>query len=267
MPGTETPQLAVDSTTASNLRPHNLQVTLLRFGNISRHIACQSKTGLSHILDIYVGREVRLYEAADLHLSNHIAEKSVTVQFVNARLPSKCSRMLKKMSDLRKLNEIDPDGEDVFVPTLIEDHYPARPESLNDMCLYDFVKHIDWNHKNHKNEKTFRRLQKPRDPNHPQFDPERPDQTEDYYYSLVLTFVPFRDECELLLTDETPERPTVTLSLTMNTSYNLTRTQTLLTSKHESPCSMLTRGACTTRSLVTSFTCKNMRNKSVHAQS
>ena len=104
-------------------------------------------------------REVGLYEASDLLLSNHIAEKSVTVQFVNARLPSKRSRMLKKMSDLRKLNGIDPDSEDVFVPTLIEDHYPARPDSLNDMCLYDFVEHIDWNHKNHKNEKTFRRLQ------------------------------------------------------------------------------------------------------------
>ena len=80
-------------------------------------------------------REVGLYEAADLLLSNHISEKSVTVQFVNARLPSKRSRMLKKMSDLRKLNKIDPDSEDVFVPTLIEDHYPARPDSLNDMCL------------------------------------------------------------------------------------------------------------------------------------
>ena len=45
-------------------------------------------------------REVGLYEAAVL--SNHIAEKSVTVQFVNARLPSKRSRMLKKMSDLRE---------------------------------------------------------------------------------------------------------------------------------------------------------------------
>ena len=65
-------------------------------------------------------KEVGRYETADLLLSNHIAEKSVTVQFVNA---SKCSRMLKKMSDLRKLNEIDPDSEDVFVPTLIEDHF------------------------------------------------------------------------------------------------------------------------------------------------
>ena len=41
-------------------------------------------------------REVGLYEASDLLLSNHIAETSVTVQFVNARLPSKRSRMLKR---------------------------------------------------------------------------------------------------------------------------------------------------------------------------
>ena len=75
-------------------------------------------------------REVGLYEAADLLLSNHIAEKLITVQFVNARLPSKNSRMLKNMSDVRKLNDIDPDSEDVFMPTLIEDHYPARPDSL-----------------------------------------------------------------------------------------------------------------------------------------
>ena len=33
------------------------------------------------------------------------------------------------MSDLRKINEIDPDSEYVFVPTLIKDHYPARPNS------------------------------------------------------------------------------------------------------------------------------------------
>ena len=54
--------------------------------------------------------------------------------------------------------------------------------------------------------KMNRRLQKPRVPNHALFDPERPDQTEAYYYSLVLMFVPFRDEGELLLPDETLEQ-------------------------------------------------------------
>ena len=47
------------------------------------------------------------------------------------------------------LSEAHPDSEDVFMPILIEDHYPARPDSVNDMCLYDFVERID------KNEKTL----------------------------------------------------------------------------------------------------------------
>ena len=151
-------------------------------------------------------REVGLYEAADLLLGNHLTEKSATIQFVNARLPSKRSRMLKKFSDLKRLNENDPNSEDVFVPTLIEDHYPARPKRLGHMCLYDFVRHIDWCHRDKNNEKTYRRLNKPRVPSHPVYDPEKPEQTDDYYYSLVLLFVPFWDESDLLLPSETPEQ-------------------------------------------------------------
>ena len=89
------------------------------------------------------------------------------------------------------------------MPTLIEDHYPARPDSLNDMCLYDFVKHIDWNHKNHKNEKLS---EDRRNPEFPIIHCR--DQTRQMviYYSLVLMFVPFHDEGELLLPDETQEQ-------------------------------------------------------------
>ena len=53
------------------------------------------------------------------------------------------------MSDLRNLNEIDQDSEDVFMSTLMDDHYP---NSLNDTCLYT-TKII----------KIFRRWQKPRE--------------------------------------------------------------------------------------------------------
>ena len=60
-------------------------------------------------------REVGLYEAAGLLLGNHLTEKSATILFVNARLPSKRSRILKKFSDLKRLNENDPNSEDVFV--------------------------------------------------------------------------------------------------------------------------------------------------------
>ena len=46
---------------------------------------------------------------------------------------------------------------------------------------------------------------KPRLPNHKLFDPKNEDQREDYYYSLVLLFTPFRDESSLLLPNERAE--------------------------------------------------------------
>ena len=102
--------------------------------------------------------------------------------------------MLKKFSDLKRLNKNDPNSEDVFVPTLIEDHY-----QLGHTCLYDFVRHIYWVH---QDEKNYRRLTKPRVPSHRVYNPEKPEQTDDYYYSLVL-FVPFWDKSDLLLPSET----------------------------------------------------------------
>ena len=96
----------------------------------------QANCGALGLVDLY---EVRSRSP----LGNHLIEISATIQFVNARLPSKCSRMLKKFSDLKRLNENDPNSEDVFVPTLIEDHYPTRPKRLGHMCLYDSVRHID----------------------------------------------------------------------------------------------------------------------------
>ena len=44
--------------------------------------------------------------------------------------------------------------------------------------------------------RKYKLLNKPRLPNHKIFNPEKEDQKEAYYYSLVLLFVPFRDESE-----------------------------------------------------------------------
>ena len=48
-------------------------------------------------------------------------------------------------------------------------------------------------------------LKKPRLRNHKLFDPQKETQREDYFYSLLLLFVPFRDESSLLLDNETAE--------------------------------------------------------------
>ena len=42
--------------------------------------------------------------------------------------------------------------------------------------------------------------------NHKLWNPAKEDQREDYYYSLLLLFVPFRDESQLLLPNETAEQ-------------------------------------------------------------
>ena len=53
--------------------------------------------------------------------------------------------------------------------------------------------------------KTYRELQKPRLVNHYVFDPQKNEDREKYYYSLILLFVPFRDKSDLLLAGETAE--------------------------------------------------------------
>ena len=151
-------------------------------------------------------REVGLYEACDLLVGDHLTEKSATVQFVNAKLPTKRPGKLKTYSELQKLSAADPHSTDMFAPSLIDVHYPNRPDRLSAMCLHDFSKHIDWYHKDKNGAKTYRRLTKPRVVNHPVFDPNRKEQEEDYYYCLILLYVPFTDETDLLLPGESAKQ-------------------------------------------------------------
>ena len=80
-----------------------------------------------------------------------------------------------------------------------------NPQELEDVCLYDFVANYEWQGRDDHGNRKYRKLSKPRLPNHKLFDPENEDQREDYYYSLVLLFTPFRDESSLLLPNERAE--------------------------------------------------------------
>ena len=150
-------------------------------------------------------RECGLYEATDLLLGDHLTKKSCTVKWVDVAMPQKRSHRLKSHRDLKQIAEHNPDSELIFEDSLVESHYPSRPERLTDMCLYDFVAWIDWTHRDKQGEKDYRRLNKPRLPNHKAFNQEKEEQREDYYYSLILLFVPFRDEGDLLLPNETAQ--------------------------------------------------------------
>ena len=150
-------------------------------------------------------RECGLYEAADLLLGDHLTEKSCTVKWVDTSMPQKRNHRLKSHTTLEEIAKTNPQSQDIFEDNLIENHYPSRPQRLNDLCLYDFVACIDWTSRDKHGEKDYKTLSKPRLPNHKLFDPEREVQREDYYYSLILLFVPFRDESNLLLPNEKAE--------------------------------------------------------------
>ena len=53
--------------------------------------------------------------------------------------------------------------------------------------------------------RVYQKLQKPVLPNHKLFDPSTENQREDYYYSLMLLFIPFRDESNLIAEGEKAE--------------------------------------------------------------
>ena len=106
---------------------------------------------------------------------------------------------------LKEFEELDPGSENVFMDNLVGNHYPDRPQNLEGVCLHDFVTKYTASGKDKSGHKTYRELQKPRLVNHYVFDPQKNEDREKYYYSLILLFVPFRDESDLLLAGETAE--------------------------------------------------------------
>ena len=69
----------------------------------------------------------------------------------------------------------DPDSDDIFEKSLLDTHYPKRPASLEEVCLYDFVANYDWQSKDVNGDRKYSKLRKPRLPNHKLFDPQKED--------------------------------------------------------------------------------------------
>ena len=150
-------------------------------------------------------RECGLYEASDLLIGDHLCEKSTTVKWICVKMPHKRSRRLKNHSVLQEIADNNPESEDIFEDDLFNTHYPKRPADLEDVCLHDFVANYDWYSKDRNGDRIYRRLTKPRLVNHKLYDPNKEEEREDFYYSLVFLFVPFRNEASLLQENEKPE--------------------------------------------------------------
>ena len=100
-------------------------------------------------------------------------------------MPHKRKRRLKDHKQLEELARSDLDTDDIYIESLLETHYPQRPDRLADVCLYDFVTKYDWQTNDKNGERKYSLLSKPRLLNHRLYDPQKENQREDYFYSLI----------------------------------------------------------------------------------
>ena len=118
-------------------------------------------------------RECGLHEASNLLLGDHLTEKSATVQWVDVSMPQKRSCRLK---DYKVLEQMAKHNPDIYEDNLLDTHYPQRPESLEDVCLYDLVANYNWQSRDDDGNRKYTKLKKPRLPNHKLFDPQKENQ-------------------------------------------------------------------------------------------
>ena len=167
-------------------------------------------------------RECSLYEVSDLLLGDHLSEKSDTVKWLDVSMPHKRSHLLKDHRVLKVIPEHNPDTEDIFNDNFIDTVYPQRPQELEDvvsMTLYS-VANYDRQDRDDQGRRKYNRLTKARLLNHKLFDAENDNQRDEYYYSLVHLFCPFRDESTLLHENEMPEQAFHRLVTSQSSNYH-----------------------------------------------
>ena len=144
-------------------------------------------------------------EASDLHQGDHLCGKSQTIKWVDVSQPHNRKRRLRDHSKLAQIKEQDPNSTDIFEANLIDTFYPERPDDMENVCLYDVVANyvkcgVD------KNGKTkYHRRNKSVLPNHRLYNPNKENKRENHFYSLLLLYVPFRNETDLTEEGESAE--------------------------------------------------------------
>ncbi|XP_074111642.1 uncharacterized protein LOC141535587 [Cotesia typhae] len=150
-------------------------------------------------------REVGALEAADtlLGISLHGTDSETIIKWLDVRMIR--NRKLKTKAEIEELEHNDPESTEIFCPSLIDDYYPNRPKDLENLCLYNFAKWSDITKtepKNNLNEYYeirpglfLKKRLRGYLINHFRYNiANRP---EDYFYSLLLLFQPWRNTDEL----------------------------------------------------------------------
>ena len=151
-------------------------------------------------------KECGLYEVSGMMLGESMCEKSVTVMWTNVAMPHKQNWRLKDKKLLNDILKVNPNSENIFEADLLGTFYPNRPAHLDDLCRLDFMANYNYYSKDANGLRKYRKLQKARLVNHKLFNPEKEEQRQDYFYSLILLFAQFRDESCLLGQNKTAEK-------------------------------------------------------------
>jgi hypothetical protein len=176
--------------------------------------ACNESKSLQGALKSYAlqslkKREAGALEVADKLLGFSLYECSVNVMFLKVYKKNKRTRRLKELKDINKLNG---ESDNIFCPNMIDNYYPNRPESLKEICLYDFVSWYDFKTKTcdkalkshsdckilksglgfiHKR-KNFQVVRVPK------IIVNNRATREQYYHNILMMFQPWTDEEQLL---------------------------------------------------------------------
>ena len=164
---------------------------------VSSHQSVYSKLW-SFGLRCLQSRECGLYEASDLPLGDHLCGKSVSIKWIDVSQPHNRKRRLKDHSKLAEIKEQNSNSTDIFEANVIETFYPQRPHNMEDVCLYDFVADYVKSGIDKDGKTQYHKLNKSVVPNHKLYNPNKDNEKENFYYSLLLLFVPFRNEGDLM---------------------------------------------------------------------
>ena len=119
--------------------------------------------------------------------------------------PQHRKRRLIHHSKLVEIREKNPDSTDIFEENLLDTFYPQRPGKMENVCVYDFVAEYTKSRVDKDGNTVYWKLGKPLLSNHKLYNPSKKDEREKFFYSLLLLFVPFRDEGDLIEEGETAE--------------------------------------------------------------
>ena len=97
------------------------------------------QNAMSFLLKSVNSRQVGANEAADRLLSHKLYSKSRQIRFADLRPADKAKRVLKPLTELDRLVQVDSQSENIYQLHWVIDIYPDRPDILQDCSLHELL--------------------------------------------------------------------------------------------------------------------------------